>query len=116
MRARRGTFGVARQGPPGEPFFLIVSNERIGSLNEALSHHRVVRGKRLNAQTPRFGPLRCVFQAPKRAQTALEWARGGPNEVRYTRKSHVRVSSSQALGQGCWLGPWVSSNTPETPR
>ena len=80
--------------------FFIVSNERIGSLNEALPHHRVVRGKCLNGQTPRFGPLRCVFQAPKRARKALEWAHRGPNEVRYTRKSHLRVSSSQALGQG----------------
>ena len=50
MRARRGTFGVARQGLPESRFFLIVLNERITSQNEALSHSRVVRGKCLNAQ------------------------------------------------------------------
>ena len=48
--------GVARECSWGSRYSFTVSVKRVNSLNERLSHQRVVRGQHPNTQTPPYGP------------------------------------------------------------
>ena len=47
---------MAREGSRRSRYSFTVSVERVETLNERLSHHRMVLGQRSNTQTPPYGP------------------------------------------------------------
>jgi hypothetical protein len=59
-RPPQDTSARAREGARRSKNSITVSVERVGSLIERLSRHRVVRGQRRNAQTPPSRPLERV--------------------------------------------------------
>ena len=61
---RRGARMLSR----GAVILFTVSVERVKSLNERLSHQRVVRVQRPNTQTPPYGPRIPFSEAPIRAR------------------------------------------------
>ena len=56
-RPPKDTSARAREGARRSSNSVTVSAECVGSLNGRLTHHRVVRGQRFNAQTSPSGPL-----------------------------------------------------------
>ena len=54
--ARPRTSAWARECSRGSRYSFTVSVKRVKSLNERLSHQRVVRGQHPNTQTPPYGP------------------------------------------------------------
>ena len=72
MCARLATLCTAREGSRRSLITITASVERVGPLKERLIHHRVIRGQRHSAQTPRYGPRTHVQKLRHMLVKALE--------------------------------------------
>ena len=84
------TSAWARECSRGSRYSFTVSVKRVNSLNERLSHQRVVRVQRPNTQTPPYGPRIPFSEAPIRARPG-------------TAAWHDKALGGAVILLRCWL-------------
>ena len=108
--------GAAHGGARRSSNIVTVSVERVRAPNERLSHHRMIRGQRLNAQTTRSDSLTRVHKRrtgarPRTPARLVEVARRSSNIVTVSVE-RVRAPNERLSHHRVVRGQRISAQTP----